>query len=111
VPAVVDIDRVAARSGRHLIGYFGTTVIQIGPSGADHSSECARRTGAGPRIDVDQDSARAAGAETAWSWAPYAPLEYPEGSGFSTDQWAPASSVRHPWVRVGRWTLLYRRAA
>ena len=21
------------------------------------------------------------------------------------------SSARHPWVRVGRWTLLYRRSA
>jgi hypothetical protein len=60
---------------------------------------------------VDQDSATAGSAEAAWSWAPYAPLEYPEGSPFSTDQWAPASSVRHPWVRVGRWTLLYRRSA
>jgi hypothetical protein len=26
------------------------------------------------------------------------------------DEWAPASTVRRPWVRVGRWTLLYRRA-
>jgi hypothetical protein len=60
---------------------------------------------------VDQDSATAGNAEAGWSWAPYAPLEWPETSAFSTDQWAPSSSVRHPWVRVGRWTLLYRRAA
>jgi hypothetical protein len=60
---------------------------------------------------VDQDSGTAGTAEAGWSWAPYAPLEHSEGAPFSTDQWAPASSVRHPWVRVGRWTLLYRRAA
>ena len=59
---------------------------------------------------MDQDSGTPGSAE-AWSWAPYAPVESPEASPFSTDQWAPASSVRHPWVRVGRWTLLYRRAA
>jgi hypothetical protein len=60
---------------------------------------------------VDQDSATAGNAGAGWSWAPYAPLEWPESGPFSTDQWAPASSVRHPWVRVGRWTLLYRRAS
>ena len=48
---------------------------------------------------------------TGWSWPPYAPWEPVETARFGTDQWAPASSVRHPWVRVGRWTLLYRRAA
>jgi hypothetical protein len=48
--------------------------------------------------------------EADWSWPPYAPCEPAEVS-FSTDDWAPASTVRRPWVRVGRWTLLYRRAA
>ena len=45
-----------------------------------------------------------------WTWPPYAPVEGPEWT-FDTDRWAPPTCVRHPWVRVGRWTLLYRRAA
>jgi hypothetical protein len=45
-----------------------------------------------------------------WSWPPYAPIE-PVGTHFDTPDWAPASTVRHPLVRVGRWTVLYRRAA
>jgi hypothetical protein len=49
--------------------------------------------------------------QTGWSWPPYAPVEPVEAARFGTEQWAPPSSVRHPWVRVGRWTLLYRRAA
>jgi hypothetical protein len=44
-----------------------------------------------------------------WSWPPEAPVHPAEGARFLTDDWAPASTVRHPWVRVGRWTLLYRR--
>ena len=46
-----------------------------------------------------------------WSWPPYAPWESPDHSRYALEQWAPASTVRHPWVRVGRWTLFYRRAA
>jgi hypothetical protein len=56
-------------------------------------------------------AARGAQARAEWSWPPDAPLHPDEGSRFLTDEWAPASSVRHPWVRVGRWTLLYRRTA
>jgi len=44
-----------------------------------------------------------------WSWPPYAPVEgepYPED-----DDWAPASVVWHPQLRVGRWTVVYRRSA
>jgi hypothetical protein len=59
---------------------------------------------------VDQNAARPSDAETGWSWPPYAPWEPPEVPRFGTEEWAPASSVRRPWVRVGRWTLLYRRA-
>ena len=43
-----------------------------------------------------------------WSWPPYAPVTA-TGHAFDTDRWAPSTCVRHPWVRVGRWTLLYRR--
>jgi hypothetical protein len=46
-----------------------------------------------------------------WTWPPYAPDPAPELGRFGLDEWAPASTVRHPWVRVGRFTLLYRRAA
>ena len=50
-------------------------------------------------------------SESAWSWPPYAPVEPGDGERFDVDEWAPASTVRYPWVRVGRWTLLYRRSA
>jgi hypothetical protein len=46
-----------------------------------------------------------------WTWPPYAPVEDDEATRFQTEDWAPPSTVRHPWVRVGRWTLLYRRAS
>ncbi|WP_166509545.1 hypothetical protein [Blastococcus sp. TF02-8] len=45
-----------------------------------------------------------------WTWPPYAPVTVEE-PGFDTEGWAPSTVVRHPWVRVGRWTLLYRRAS
>ncbi|MGY1705056.1 hypothetical protein ACI79C_10805 [Geodermatophilus sp. SYSU D00697] len=45
-----------------------------------------------------------------WSWPPSAG-PYAGQQQYVTERWAPASTVRHPWVRVGRWTLLYRRAA
>jgi hypothetical protein len=44
-----------------------------------------------------------------WCWPPEAPLHPADGARFGTDQWAPPTVVRHPWVRLGRWTLLYRR--
>ncbi|CCH89921.1 protein of unknown function [Modestobacter italicus] len=45
-----------------------------------------------------------------WSWPPYAPVEA-DDEPFDTGQWAPSSVVSHPRLRVGRWTLLYRRSA
>jgi hypothetical protein len=59
---------------------------------------------------VDVNAPRSPG-DDAWTWPPYAPVEPAEAGSFGLDEWAPASSVRRPWVRVGRWTLLYRRAA
>ena len=44
-----------------------------------------------------------------WSWPPYAPVQT-EVESFDTDDWAPASVVWHPQLRVGRWTVLYRRS-
>ena len=59
---------------------------------------------------MDPNAASDPSAEAGWSWPPYAPWE-PDGQPrFQVDEWAPASSVRRPWVRLGRWTLLYRRA-
>ncbi len=46
-----------------------------------------------------------------WSWPPYAPLEPAGGRRFDCADWAPSSAVRRPRLRVGRWTLLYRRGA
>ena len=45
-----------------------------------------------------------------WSWPPYAPVET-DDEPFDTADWAPASVVWHPQVKVGRWTVVYRRAA
>ena len=44
-----------------------------------------------------------------WSWPPYAPVEA-EDEPFDAAEWAPSSVVSHPRLRVGRWTLLYRRS-
>ena len=44
-----------------------------------------------------------------WSWPPYAPVQT-ERESFDTDEWAPPSVVWHPQLRVGRWTVLYRRS-
>jgi hypothetical protein len=59
---------------------------------------------------VDLDAGRPSDAGDGWSWPPYAPWETVDDV-FRTEEWAPASSVRRPWLRLGRWTLLYRRAA
>jgi hypothetical protein len=56
---------------------------------------------------VDADQGRQ-GAGFDWSWPPYHPEE-PSAPRFVLDEWAPSSVVRRPWVRLGRWTLLYRR--
>jgi hypothetical protein len=61
------------------------------------------------RNAVDLNDDRPSRDEGDWTWPPYAPCEPAEVS-FNTEQWAPASTVRRPWLRVGRWTLLYRRA-
>jgi hypothetical protein len=58
-------------------------------------------------MDVDADQGRQ-GAGFDWSWPPYHPDE-PSAPRFVLDEWAPSSVVRRPWVRLGRWTLLYRR--
>ncbi len=46
-----------------------------------------------------------------WTWPPYAPLEPAGGTRFTTEDRAPSSTVQRPLIRLGRWTLLYRRAA
>ena len=57
---------------------------------------------------MDSDHAGPRGGDLDWSWPPYGPDE-PSAPRYRLDEWAPASVVRRPWVRVGRWTLLYRR--
>ena len=69
-----------------------------------HPGPVGDPTGARVAGDVRPDDA------TDWSWPPYAPLTA-VGEPFDTDDWAPATSVWHPRLRVGRWTVLYRRAA
>lgn len=62
-------------------------------------------------MERDTTVVRFTGRETGdWAWPPYAPVEAAEAA-FHTEGWAPRTCVRHPWVRVGRWTLLHRRAA
>ncbi|HEV7211464.1 MAG TPA: hypothetical protein VGN47_07085 [Blastococcus sp.] len=60
---------------------------------------------------MDDDTDPLSSDEAGWSWPPYAPLEPAEVARFRLDEWASPACVRHPWVRVGRWTVLYRRAA
>ena len=43
-----------------------------------------------------------------WSWPPYAPVET-DAESFDTTEWAPPSVVWHPQLRLGRWTVVYRR--
>ena len=62
------------------------------------------------RDDVDGITGSRAD-EADWSWPSSAAVPYVGGRQFHTESWAPASTVRRPWVRVGRWTLLYRRCA
>ena len=59
-------------------------------------------------MDTTAAAAPAGGSGDTWSWAPYAP---DDAERFRLDDWAPPTSVRRPWLRVGRFTLLYRRAA
>jgi len=65
-------------------------------------SVTARPPGTVLRTDVDENAATSASGEERWAWPPYAPWEPAEGERFGTEQWAPASIVRRPWVRVGR---------
>ena len=60
---------------------------------------------------MDANDAISRSDEAGWTWPPYAPCEPVDGEAFGIGEWAPASTVRRPWLRVGRWTLLYRRAA
>jgi hypothetical protein len=67
--------------------------------------------GTAQRNAVELDSSDRNRARTeSWEWPPYAPFESAGTPPFQTDDWAPRSTVRHPWLRLGRWTLLYRRA-
>ena len=63
-------------------------------------------------FDVELSSAaQGRDDDPGWAWAPYAPEEPLDLARYRIEEWAPASTVRLPWVRVGRFTLLYRRAA
>jgi hypothetical protein len=60
---------------------------------------------------VDPENERSDDGGFGWSWPPYAPCETFGQVPYAVDEWASPSTVRRPWLRVGRWTLLYRRAA
>ena len=68
-----------------------------------------RRSATSPTSDADSRTPLPEDA-LQWSWPPYAPVEAATES-FDTAEWAPSSVVWHPQVRVGRWTVVYRRAA
>jgi hypothetical protein len=63
-----------------------------------------RSTGAGLRRPLPEDALE-------WSWPPYAPVPQAGQQQFDTAEWAPSSDVWHPQVRLGRWTVVYRRNA
>ena len=80
------------------------TIQETSPSSGHRDEDIVEpNADASPRIEV-------VGAAD-WTWPPYAPVPPAEDPRFSLDEWAPSSTVRRPWVRLGRWTLLYRRAA
>ena len=60
-----------------------------------------------PRAQRGHTAASAADA-LEWSWPPYAPVEA-DVEPFDTAEWAPSSVVWRPQVRLGRWTVVYRR--
>ena len=64
-----------------------------------------RTLAAGPCREADDGPAPGA---LEWSWPPYAPVETDDVP-FDTADWAPSSVVWHPHLRVGRWTVVYRR--
>jgi hypothetical protein len=68
----------------------------------------SRRTSLAPSREADDRSLPVDALE--WSWPPYAPV-VTDDEPFDTADWAPASVVWHPQVRVGRWTVVYRRTA
>ena len=67
-----------------------------------------RGRAAGPCSEADARPFPDDGLE--WSWPPYAPVESGDEP-FDTDDWAPSSVVWHPALRLGRWTVVYRRCA
>jgi hypothetical protein len=64
-----------------------------------------RQRAAGPCREADD---RLAEDALEWSWPPYAPVET-DHEPFDTVEWAPSSMVWRPQVRLGRWTVVYRR--
>ncbi|MEU2351237.1 hypothetical protein [Modestobacter sp. NPDC049651] len=68
-----------------------------------------RRTA--PTDDAGSDTQPLPADAMDWSWPPYAPVPHPGRAQFDTQDWAPSSVVWHPYVRVGRWTVVYRRSA
>jgi len=71
-----------------------------------------RWSGTAPPAEArgDEDTARLPDDALEWSWPPYAPVDTTDEP-FDTDEWAPSSVVWHPHLRVGRWTVIYRRSA
>ena len=67
-----------------------------------------RRLGAGSGSEAD-DRPLPEDAQD-WSWPPYAPIDS-DDEPFDTAEWAPSSVVWQPQVRLGRWTVIYRRSA
>jgi hypothetical protein len=73
----------------------------------------SKEPGQGQQVAVRSGSASASRPQAEamdWSWPPYAPLDA-VAEPFDTDEWAPSSTVWHPQLRLGRWTVLYRRSA
>ncbi len=65
--------------------------------------------GAPPTVGTEHPSAPLPAVDADWCWPPYAPPPPADTPRFDMDEWAPSTVVRRPLVRLGRWTLLYRR--
>ena len=77
------------------------------PFGALRGAEPSSSADASPTAPPGPPSGVGA-SDDGWSWPPYAPVEV-DDEPLDTADWAPSSVVWHPHLRVGRWTLVYRR--
>jgi hypothetical protein len=81
------------------------------PPAPPPATDDARPAGDALPADLPQPGVPTTGTDDdrEWSWPPGGPWPAADDTRWSTEVWAPATTVRRPLVRLGRWTLVYRR--